>query len=1001
MPGLRRARPRRTVCSRGALSTIGGLALDKRMVNNSEGLGGRCVQVPRGERPLDPGSGPLLDFATRLRELRRRAGSPTYRDLARRAHYSVAALSAAAAGRQLPSLAVTLAYVRACGGDEREWELIWRGAAAACAAEAVVPDPDPNEVTVSAPYAGLAAFQQSDAGTFFGREKLTATIVEHLREKRFLVLFGASGSGKSSVLRAGVLPRFSGPPALVLTPGAHPVEECAIQLAARAHLTPGSVCAELLAEPRTLHRVVRQILARSGEPADELIVVVDQFEEIFTLCHDPEERDAFVGALLHAAHTAGSRCRVALAVRSDFYTHCTRLPALVDAMGDAHLPVGPMTLEELRAAIVQPAARARLTVEGALLAALTADAHGRPGALPLLSHALLETWRRRRGNALTLAGFQAAGGFEGALAQTAEDFHSGLSDAQRTITRRLFLRLIALGEGTEDTKRRVPRNELDDCRDTALVLEQATRARLLTVDRHHVEITHEALIRCWPRLGRWLSENREHLRLHRALTEATAVWESLDRDPDALYRGVRLAATRDLSVQALTTRERAFLDASESAERAQARRARHRVSRLRRLVAALVALLICATTAVGFAVRSQRTVTAQRNHLLALEAAETSAALRIRDRSLAVQLALAAHRLEPSEVTRDALLGVAPRTVVRHVHALAVSPDGRTLATACDDGDLKLWDLTDPREPGLLGAVHGHPDSAFTLAYGHRSGILAGVGRDGEIRLWDVSDTRRPRLLSTTPSRHTDLVFSLAVSPDGRTLATGSYDHTIRLWDIGTPARPRLLSTLTGHTLNVKPVAFSPDGTTLASGSDDRTVRLWDVGDPRDAPAIAVLRGHADFVVGLAFSRDGRTLVSGSDDNTARLWDVADPRHHRRLGRLDAHTGMIGHVEFTRDGQEVITAGQDGAVRLWNATDRERPVQRARLTGLSGGFAVVQPLAAPGAVVTLSNDHSVEIWQTDVSRVLAHACAQVRTPISASRWSRHFPGLDHRPPCRT
>lgn len=167
-----------------------------------------------------------------------------------------------------------------------------------------------------------------------------------------------------------------------MTPGPHPLEECAIQLAARAHLTPGSVCAELASEPRTLHRVVRQILTGSPDPADELIVIVDQFEEVFTLCHDAEEREAFVAALLHAAHTSGSRCRVALAVRSDFYTHCTRLPALVDVLAEAHLPVGPMTLDELRAAIVRPAARAGLTVEGALLAALTTDAHGRSGALP-------------------------------------------------------------------------------------------------------------------------------------------------------------------------------------------------------------------------------------------------------------------------------------------------------------------------------------------------------------------------------------------------------------------------------------------------------------------------------------------------------------------------------------------------------------------------------------------------------------------------------------------
>ncbi|QFQ94978.1 hypothetical protein F9278_00840 [Streptomyces phaeolivaceus] len=965
--------------------------------------------MPRGERPLEAEGGPLLEFAARLRKLREQAGGPTYRDLARRAHYSIAALSAAAAGRQLPTLAVTLAYVRACGGDEREWELIWRRTAAECStgtgagagagSGTVIETGGESRDKVSAPYAGLASFQQSDADTFFGRERLTTRIVEHLNAKRFLVLFGASGSGKSSVLRAGVLPRFPGDPALVLTPGAHPLEECAIQLAARARLTPGSVYTELAAEPRALHRVVRQILAGSPDPAAELIVVVDQFEEVFTLCQDAAERDAFVAALLHAARTPDSRCRVVLAVRSDFYTHCTRLPALVDALADAHLPVGPMTLDELRAAIVRPAARARLTVEGALLAALTADAHGRPGALPLLSHALLETWHRRRGNALTLAGFQAAGGFEGALAQTAEAFHSGLSDSQRNITRRLFLRLIALGDGTEDTKRRVPRGELDDTPDTALVLEQATRARLLTVDRDHVEITHEALIRCWPRLGRWLGEDRDRLRLHRALTEATAVWESLDRDPDTLYRGMRLASARDLPDEALTVRERAFLAAGETAERAHALRARHHIRRLRRLVAALVALLVCATTAVGFAVRSQRTVTEQRNHALALKAADTSSALRTRDRPLAAQLALAAYRLDSGRATRDSLLSVAPRTLTRRVHATAVTPDGRTLATARDDGGLSLWNLTDPRRPALLGENRRRPDSFHTLVFGPRGETLAGLSQDGEIRLWDTADPGHPRLVSTTPTRHTELVFSLAMSPDGRTLATGSYDDTVRLWSIADPARPRLLNSLTGHRLNVKPVAFSADGTTLASGSDDRTVRLWDVTDPRDAPTIAVLEGHDNFVSALAYSRDGRTLVSGSDDHTALLWNVADPRRHRRLGRLHGHTDVITSVEFTPDSRLAVTAGLDGTTRVWGTADGPLPTERATLTGLSGGLATAVPLPTHDAVVTLSNDHTVEIWDTDPVRARTHACAQVRTPLTAAQWARHFPDLAYDPPC--
>ncbi|MFD3524228.1 helix-turn-helix domain-containing protein [Streptomyces sp. NPDC058653] len=963
--------------------------------------------MPRGERPLDPQGGPLSEFAARLRKLREQAGRPTYRDLARDAHYSIATLSSAAAGRQLPSLAVTLAYVRACGGDEREWAVVWRRTADACVSlgAPVAAEGEKGRGTgARPPYAGLAAFGECDAGVFFGRERLTGALVEHLKEKRLLVLFGASGSGKSSVLRAGVLPAFSGVPSIVFTPGPHPLEECAVRLAARADVPSGPVLTGLAAEPGTLHRTVRQILAGRQETApssDELLLVVDQFEEVFTLCRDAEERERFVASLVHAAQTPDSRTRVALAVRSDFYTHCTRLPALVDALSHAHHPVGPMTAEELRAAIVRPAARDRLTVETALLTALTADAHGRPGALPLLSHALLETWTRRRGNALTLAGYRAAGGFEGALTQTAEAFYRALSEGQQRAARRLFLRLVALGEGTEDTKRRVPRRELDGVPDTAPVLEQATRARLLTADGDHVEIAHEALIRCWTRLGGWLDEDRNQERLQRALTEATTLWESLGHDPDILYRGVRLAAVKDLPEHALTSRERAFLQASESAAEEAQRRDRHRLRRLRRLVGALVVLLVCAVGAAGFAVWAQSTVTRQRNEAVVLRAADESVRLSPHDPSLAAQIALAAYFQAPQERTRDALLStlsVASAGPKPTGHTPAVTADGRTLAMA-DGSRIDLWDMTDPRRLRRLGTIEGDGVALNGVEFTPRGNTLVGAGNDRTLRLWDVTDPRRPVLVSQRPTGHSDSVYSLAVHPDGRTAATSGYDDTIRLWDITDPRRPRPLAKLTGHTANVKPVAFSPDGTTLASGSDDHTVRIWDVTDPRRAATIAVLKGHRHFVDALAYAPDGRTLLSGSDDRTAQLWDISALPHHRHLGQLARHADVVAGVAFSPHGRTAVTVGVDGGVNAWDVTNRERPAPLAFLTNPGGSVKEVRHLVADGAILTVTAHRSVQIWHTDLDRVLAEACDRFRHTISPAQWARHFPRLDYAPPC--
>ncbi|QIQ06569.1 hypothetical protein [Streptomyces liangshanensis] len=983
--------------------------------------------MPRGESPLDPDGGPLFEFAARLRKLREQAGRPTYRDLARTTHYGIATLSSAAAGRQLPSAAVTLAYVRACGGDEREWKLIWQRTADACTGTDTPAAPgaqDRKKSGARPPYVGLPAFEEADSGFFFGREKLTAALVEHLKEKRLLVLFGASGSGKSSVLRAGVLPAFPDVSSLVFTPGPHPLEECAVRLAARAGVARDPVHTALMAEPRTFHRMVRQILAGREETcsaADELLVVVDQFEEVFTLCRDARERERFVDSLVHAAQAPDSRTRVALAVRSDFYTHCTRLPGLVDALPHAHHPVGPMTAEELRAAIVQPAARSRLTVESALLTTLTADAHGRPGALPLLSHALLETWKRRRGNALTLAGYRAAGGFEDALTQTAEEFHRALDDSRQEAARRLFLRLVALGEGTEDTKRRVPRHELGDGPDTRFVLERATRARLLTADADHVEIAHEALIRCWTRLGQWLEEDRGQERLRRAVTEATALWESLDHDPDSLYRGVRLATAKDLPPRTLTARERAFLDAGEAAAQRARQREGRRLRRLRRMVAALAVLLVSAMAAAGFAVRAQGTVTRQRNEAVALRAAEESVRLSLHDPSLAAQIALAAYRQTPQDRTQDALLttlsvasigpaqagpepagpaqaGPAPAPYTPVGHAPAVTADGRTLAMA-DGAQLVLWDMKDPRQPRRLGTVDGHGVGLNAFEFTHDGNTLVGADSDRTLRLWDVTDPRNPTPLSKLPTEHTDSVYSVAVSRDGRTAATSSYDHTIRLWDITDPAHPGTLDRLTGHRDNVKPVAFSPDGRTLASGSDDHTVRVWDVTDPRHAAPLAVLEGHRNFVDALAYSPDGRTLLSGSDDQTAKLWDISALPRHRQLGELAGHADIVAGVAFASHGRTAVTVGVDGVVNVWDVTDRARPASLAHLTNPRGTVKEVRYLTTDGMFLTVTAHRSVQIWYTDLDRALTHACDRVHATISRAQWARHFPRLDYAPPC--
>lgn len=391
--------------------------------------------MPRAERPLQSDGTALTEFAVDLRTLRQKAGNPSYRELARLAHFSSSTLSDAAGGKRLPSLAVTLAYVRACEGDVGEWERRWHTLVLESEPATRVRGEDECDGK-RAPYVGLAAYQVQDAEWFHGRESLVEELTKRVAARRFVTVIGPSGAGKSSMLRAGLVPRLSptGATVVLFTPGAHPIEECAIQLAHLIGSTPGAVMAELADDERGLHRLTRQALTDESDGTD-IVLIIDQFEEVFTLCHDPAERARFIALLIQASQAATSRCRVVIGVRADFYGHCLLDADLAAATRDAHLAVGPMTVDELRRAIVDPARRAECTIETSLVTTLVAHANGQAGALPLLSHALLETWRHRKGHTLTLAGYQRTGGIDGALARTAETVFNSLDESQQCTAR--------------------------------------------------------------------------------------------------------------------------------------------------------------------------------------------------------------------------------------------------------------------------------------------------------------------------------------------------------------------------------------------------------------------------------------------------------------------------------------------------------------------------------------------------------------------------------------
>ncbi|MGW3353710.1 nSTAND1 domain-containing NTPase [Nonomuraea rubra] len=885
----------------------------------------------RPEGAIDPDAGPVERLAWELRRLRREAGAPGYRVLAKRAHYSSSTLAEAAQGRRLPTLEVTLAYVEACGGNREEWTARWQAAAG------LVSSATPPLAGEDCPYLGLAAFHERDADWFFGRGELVAALTRQVADGPGLTaVFGASGSGKSSLVRAGLMPAL---PlewrAVVLTPAEHPLTELATVLAPLIGANPATLAKRLAEDPGAVWPPAGDPDdGGNGEPAESRpLLVIDQFEETFTLCADAAEREAFIRAVVRAAQVG---LRVVIVVRADFYAHCSAVPELVAALREGtQVPIGAPGEAELRDIITGPATKADVAVDDDLVSTLIADAADRPGALPLLSHALRETWRRREGPVLRLADYRAGGGVRGSIAQAAEAIYLGGDAARRRAMRTVFLRLTALGEGTEDTRRRVARTELSGVGPASGMddlLEELARARLIVLDRETVEVAHEAVISAWPRLRDWLLDGRADLRLHRDLTRAATTWQELGHDRGALLRGGHLAAVRnwaDRRPEDLNDLEAEFLAASTAAERRRGRLARQ-------LVAAMAVLLVLAVTAAVTAVRAQDTARDQRDVALSEKVAGEAAALRGTDPTLAAQLSLAAYRLAPTVAARGSLLSGAAAPLATklpyEMNTMVFFADGRLMAAGGDDRTIRLWDVSAPHRPALVAALPGQPEDVESIAVTGDGRTMVSATYDGTVRFWDLSDPRRPRPAGAFAA-HREAVFRVRLTPDGRTLATSSADGTVRLWDIGRPTAPERVAELAGHAAGVTVADLSRDGRTLATGGVDGGTRIWDVRDPRRPVQLAALPGRAQQVTAVAFAPDGRTLAAAGFDHETRLWDLSDPAEPEPLTTLEGNTGPVQAVAFSSDGRMVATGGWDYTVRVWDVADRRRPVPHSVRTG--------------------------------------------------------------------
>jgi WD40 repeat protein/DNA-binding SARP family transcriptional activator len=820
------------------------------------------------------------------------------------------------------------------------------------------------------PYLGLRTFDEEDAPWFFGRSADVTRALDRLARTRFLAVVGASGSGKSSLVRAGLVPslRSGALPGSdtwtirVLRPGASPVEALASDL---TELCGHEVTEEQLgSEPRTLDAVIAAAAPAVGE---RFVLVVDQLEEVFTLCDDVAQRQAFLGLLATAAAAPSGRTLVVVTLRADFYQRLADHPRFGDLAATHQILVGPMDEVGLVEAIEGPARRAGASLEPGLTETILRDVPRRPGTLPLLEYALLELWHRREGCTLTLAGYRACGAVDGAVAQRAETSYRALDDGDADVARRVLLRLAQPGDGTDDTRRRVGRPELVSTADAAAVdrvVEVFTAARLITVDGHpgdepQVELAHEALLRSWPRLRDWIDEDRGGLRLHRRLIGAADEWQRLGRDPGALYRGAHLAeavAWSERDPDAPNALEGAFLDASVAASEDERRR---RVRRLRLTAASLGTGLLVAVGLSVFAfgqtdqlsrevrVTTSRELAAaavasldtdpERGILLALEAVESTHG---RDGMVVPDAEEALHRaVRSSRVVRS---------VPQGGHGLAVSPDGERFATGGADGTAVVWDLASGEQQLSL---EGHEAAVMGVAFSPDASVIATAGADATARLWDAASGESLHVLRG----HVGEVSSVTFRPDGAELSTTGVDATVRLWDVAsgrergqledgheswtlstvyTADASRLVSTsdvfgpalliwdlatgLVVHELattwGVAEVALTPDGTRLVTAEIDSTARVRDAntGEPLHS-----FTGHSGNVLAVDVSPDGTRAVTGSSDASARVWELATGRQQIVLA---GHAGNVEVVRFSLDGTHVLTGGTDGTTRVWDVS---------------------------------------------------------------------------------